>query len=182
MPHYEEKKAIIAQRVKERKRAKAEAEAAPELEVEVLPPDEKPIAIVDEVLNDIVDAEFEEDLVEEDLELMSLRDMFQEVFEEAYQAYRTGVNFEDNPHAEEGMTEDEDDPNFVVSEVWSDGWLSAHTDACMANLVLLARKMVVSENNEEIVDIFDELSEAVEVLGEVLDYDNFENNWADIIE
>jgi hypothetical protein len=185
MPHYEEKKAIIAKRVQERKKQR-EADEAP-LEIELAPQEEESVvdrvlnAIVDdEVIGEIVDAEYEaED--EEDLALLDLDTVFKETFEEAYSSYCGGVDFDDNPYRHEEMSENEDDPEVVLSEIWQDGWISAHTDACMANLVLVARKMVETEDDEEIINLFDELSDAVEVLGEVLDFDNYAEHWGEII-
>lgn len=174
MPHFEEKKAIIAQRVMERK--------LQQQHVEEEVPEEEVGTLIDEVLDDIVDAEFdypEEEV--EDLELESLQNVFQEVYSDAYTSYCVGVDFDDNPHAVAGMVEHEDNPEFALSEAWADGWLSAHTDACMANLVLLARDMVESDDPEKVTEIFSSLVEAVEVLGEVLDFDTLAENWEGII-
>ena len=186
MPHFEEKKAIIAKRVLERKRQREVEEeipipgvAAPEEGVDYPSNEEILDAIYDE-LEVIPDVEFETDLeIAEDL--VSLQEVFQEVHAEAYQAYLAGVNFEENPHTLEEVIEDEDNPEFVLQEAWSDGWLSAHTDACMASLVLIAREMVTTDDDKKVVESFDALSEAVEVLGEVLDYDTLAENWSDII-
>jgi hypothetical protein len=198
MPHYEEKKAIIAKRVQERKKQReAEEEAAPEVLIELTPQEDESVmdrvinAIVDdEVLDEVVEAEYEAEdaeglevmpFAEEDEGLLSLDQVFKETFEEAYGAYCGGIEFESNPYIHEGMSEDADDPDVVLAEVWQDGWIAAHTDACMANLVLVAKKMVETEDDEEIIKLYDELTDAVEVLGEVLDFDNYTEHWQEII-
>jgi hypothetical protein len=177
MPHFEEKKAIIAQRVMERK--------LQQQHVEEEVPEEEVAAPLDDILDDIVDAEFDypEEEVEDldNLDLETLQNVFQGVYSEAYTSYCDGIDFDDNPHAVVGMVEHEDNPEFALSEAWADGWLSAHTDACMANLVLLARDMVESDDPEKVTEIFGSLVEAVEVLGEVLDFDTFAENWEGII-
>jgi hypothetical protein len=179
MPHFEEKKAIIAKRVLERKRQREVEEEVPG----VAAPEEGIDYPLDEVLAALIDDEELDVPAEEleDLDLPPLQEVFQEVYAEAYQGYLGGTNFEENPYAIEGMTEDEDNPEFVLQEAWSDGWLSAHTDACIASLVLIAKEMVTSDDDEKVVESFDALSEAVEVLGEVLDYDTLAENWSDII-
>ena len=174
MPHFEEKKAIIAQRVMERK--------LQQQHVEEEVPEEEVSTPMDELLDDIIDAEFdypEEEV--EGLELETLQNVFQVVHGDAYSAYCEGVEFDDNPHAVAGMVEHEDNPEFALSEAWADGWLSAHTDACMANLVLLARDIVESDDPEKVIEIFASLVEAVEVLGEVLDFDALAENWEGVI-
>ncbi|MCG8431653.1 MAG: hypothetical protein MJA29_10825, partial [Candidatus Omnitrophica bacterium] len=110
-----------------------------------------------------------------------LQNVFQDVRDEAYQGYLTGVAFDENPYFKEGMTEDQDDPEFVLSEIWSEGWVSAHTDACTANLLLVARDMVATDDEEVLIGLYDDLTEAVEVLGEVLDFDSLHESWSELL-
>ena len=185
MPHYEEKKALIAKRVQERKKQR-ELEEEP-LQIEYAPEEEESVidrvlnaVVEDEVLDEIVDAEYEDEAEAEE-GLLPIENIFEETFQEAYAAYCEGVDFDDNPFITGDMSEDEDDPDVVLSVAWQDGWINAHTDACIANLILTARKMTVTEDDGEIISLFDDLSEAVEVLGEVLDFDNYQEHWGNII-
>lgn len=96
-------------------------------------------------------------------------------YEEGYTAFINGVPRADNPIVE--LEEGDADEKEVLTTVWEDGWNTARKDQLMADVILAAREVVESEDDEVVEAMFSFLTERVKDLAEVIDLETYEEFW-----
>jgi hypothetical protein len=100
--------------------------------------------------------------------------------EEGYTAYVEGQDLGNNPFG--ALLDEETDPEnidtaHIIAEAWSEGWMAAHREACIASVVLTARKLVGAQTEAEADAQFSALAESLNVLGETVDFEDLESAW-----
>lgn len=100
-----------------------------------------------------------------------------EAHEEGFASYFDGDAMAENPYLLYEV-EDEDVKNLYV-EAWTEGWVSAHTEGCIADVILSARKLVKATNEEEGTAMFARLEESLDALNEVSNLDEMEEAWTE---
>jgi hypothetical protein len=97
--------------------------------------------------------------------------------EEGYGAYYEGQEVTSNPYT---MFEDEDaDAHNLYVAAWEEGWVDAHREGCLTDVVVAAYKLVKAGTEEEATKMFSHLEESLTALGEVSNLDELEESWGE---
>ena len=120
-------------------------------------------------------AEADEEELGEMLEAMQDQNALMVVEEEGFNGYVVGLEVEQNPYEEEADSE-------MLAEAWVDGWYSAHVQACVANILLSAKALVEAKDPEQAEQHLDNLTEAVQVAEEAIDFDETQDFWDALME
>lgn len=132
---------------------------------------------------DVVQPEPEPE-VQEELEPEGLeQEVLEALYTEGYNGFLHGLTLEACPVQQ---FEDEDEQNREIAQsVWEQGWMTALQDYNTAQVILNARALVsiltkddITEEEESFIDILiEEIAESVDSLGEVIDFDAYEEYW-----
>lgn len=99
--------------------------------------------------------------------------------ESGYAAFLDDVPFDSNPFitdAEILEALDEDD-QAILADTWNEGWAQANHDSWMAEVILTAKQLVESTSQKDAERAMLGLQDAVEALGQTIDYDEYSAFW-----
>jgi hypothetical protein len=162
---------------------KAMERAAPEEEItdaefEDIPEDPEYLDEEEPEYVPVVDEHYDGALDEEEVDFI-YEAQAQVAQEAGFEAFLTGVDFEDNPFLKdetilEGLDEAE---STVLIEGWNVGWQEGCKEAWTAEVILGAKSLIETDSPDDAEALLEHLTAAVGVLGDFIDFEAYEAFW-----
>lgn len=179
----EELKAAMVRRAENRRDEEVTDAEFEEIDV---PTDEDPEFLGEEEpeYGNVMDEHYDAALEEEEAAGFIYEAQAQVAQEAGFEAFLNGVEFEGNPFLKEDtILEDLDEEEVVVLvEGWNNGWTEGFKEAWTAEIVLVAKSLVETESADDAEALLEHLAGAVEVLGDVIDFEAYAAFWRPEVE